>query len=102
MSVMIVSDYWIGADVRFPHKIKVLKRTKEIEEAREAESWRNPPSRSARRERTDVADGEDRGDDESDDESDDDDEEQIDESHPDYGYGGDYPSGGDRHGGVDG
>ena len=93
LSVMIVSDYWIGADVRFPHKIKVLKRTKEMEEAREAKKLaESAKQKRAAREDGEIADGEDRGDDESDDESDDDEEEQIDESHPDYGYGGEYPS----------
>ena len=92
LSIMIVSDYWIGADVRFPHKIKVLKRTKQIEEAREAKKLaESAKQKRAAREEGEIADGEDRGDNESDDESDDE-EEQIDESHPDYGYGGEYPS----------
>ena len=36
LSVMVLSDYWIGADARYPVKIKVGRRTPELLEKRAA------------------------------------------------------------------
>lgn len=36
LSVLLISDYWIGLDAKWACKVKVLKRTKDIVEARSA------------------------------------------------------------------